>query len=157
MKRKVIPFLLMIIALGLISSGCFLGFLDDFKLDKNIAIKIKKEIAASYTTITKDMNNLHTSMIEMNDFFGLYYNDVNDKKDYYQEKLDEIKNDINIIDKEIENTENICNKSVDKDSKDKCNSLKENKKAIENNLKKLESTYNEFIDNHDKLLLALAD
>ena len=157
MKRKVIPFILLIISLGLISSGCFLGFLDGFKLDKSITLGIEKEIARSYSSITKEMNNLHASMIEMNDFFGLYYKDVNDKKEYYQEKLDTIKKDITIIDNEIENTNNICSKSVDKNSKDMCNSLRENKKAIENSLEKLEDTYNKFIDNHNEWLLALAD
>ena len=157
MKRKVIPFLLMIIALGLISSGCILGFWDEFKLDKNITLGIEKEIAASYNSITKKMNNLHTSMTEMNDFFGLYYKDVEDKKDYYEEKLDEIRKEIKSIDDSIEKTNEICSKKVDKNSKDKCNSLRENKEAIKNSLDKLEKTYNEFIENHEKWLLALAD
>lgn len=157
MKRKVIPYLLLIISLGLISSGCFLGFLDNFNLDKSITIKIKNKIAASYSKITKDMNSLHASMIEMNDFFGLYYNDVGDKKNYYEEKLNNIKNEIALIDNNIEKATNICNKSVDKNSINKCNSLIKNKKIINDNLKKLEKTYKEFIENHNKWLLALAD
>ena len=157
MKRKVIPFLLLIISLGLISSGCFLGFLDGFKLDKSITIKIEKEIAKSYKDITKNMNNLHASMIEMNDFFALYYKDVDDNKNYYSTKLAEIKENIIKINNEIDNTNNICSKSVDKTSRDKCISLQNNKIAINNSLEKLEKTYNEFINNHDKWLLALAN
>ena len=157
MKKKIIPFLLLIISLGLITSGCFLEFIDEFKLDKNFTIQIEKEIAKSYEYITKDMNNLHASMVEMNDFFALYYKDVDDSKDYYKNKLDTIKESINIINNEIDKTNEICNKSVDRNSKDKCNSLKANKEIINSSLKELETTYNEFIDNHNKWLLALAN
>ncbi len=149
MKGKILGGILMVIAIGFIFSGSSIEFLTGFQIDKHKTFLIEENIDTSYQKITSDMEKLRQSMTEMQPFFSLYYENVESEKAFYQQKLQEIKKELNEIDFEIQKVNDNCQLSVNKESKAKCKSLQDNRKTAQETYNQLETTYDEFLQQHD--------
>ena len=156
MKRNKLSIFLTILSFTLVSSGVFIGMVDNFKLDKRNTIEIENKINDSYNQITHKMDNLHTSMIEMQDFFALYYENIDSNKNEYDNKLNNIKLLKNDINSEVMDLNDLCSITINNNTKRKCESIYSNNKIINNNYKELEENYNKFLKKHNEWLLAYA-
>ncbi len=152
MKLKICGIILLIIATGLIFSGSSIQFLDTFKEDLYEMTKLEKNIDESYAKITEEMKDMHQSMMEMNNFFSLYYENIGENKEYYQDRFQKIKSQKEGIKKQVEKTEISCKETVNNISKEKCKSLKINNQKAQESYQNLEDSYEAFIEGHTEWL-----
>ena len=157
MKRNKLSIFLTILSFTLVSSGVFIGMVDNFKLDKRNTIEIENKINDSYNQITSKMDSLHTSMIEMQDFFALYYENIDSNKNEYDNKLNNIKLLKNDINSEVMDLNDLCSITINNNTKRKCESIYSKNKIINNNYKELEENYDKFLKKHNEWLLAYAN
>jgi len=84
----------------------------------------------------------------------LSYENIEENKKQYEMKLSKIENRKKEMESNINLVEKSCKKVVNKESKEKCKSLQENKKMANESYDNLSKTYEEFIENHSKWLEA---
>jgi len=145
--------ILLVVSLILIFGGSSIQFLNTFKEDRNATRKINQEVNQSYTKVTDEMKELHQSMLEMQPLFTLYYENIGDNKEYYQNQLASIKEQKNQIEKEMEEVKNNCQMTVNNRSQEKCKSMIENNQRVQENYIKLVANYEQFMKGHEEWLM----
>ena len=154
MKLKICGGIILCISLFLIFSGSSIQFLESFHKDREETLALNQTVDKYYVKISKDMEEIHQEMTDMKQFFSLYYENIEENKKQYEMKLSKIENRKKEMESNINLVEKSCKKVVNKESKEKCKSLQENKKMANESYDNLSKTYEEFIENHAKWLEA---
>ena len=141
MNLKVYGKVLFVVSLFLVFGGLSIEFLNTFKRDRQMTIKLDQKLDNNYIKITNEMKNLHQSMMEMQNLFDLYY-----------ENVGEIKNKKLEIENEVQKAKNECQNAVNEDRQQKCKSLEKNIQVAHETYVKLEQNYNQYIKGHEEWL-----
>ncbi len=152
MNLKVYGKVLFVVSLFLVFGGLSIEFLNTFKRDRQMTIKLDQKLDNNYIKITNEMKNLHQSMMEMQNLFDLYYENVGENKNYYENQFLTIKNKKLEIENEVQKAKNECQNAVNEDRQQKCKSLEKNIQVAHETYVKLEQNYNQYIKGHEEWL-----
>lgn len=153
MKFKMYGSILLVAASFLILGGSSMEFLNTFKEDREEMKKINQEVNKNYTEVTNDMKELHQSMLEMQNLFTLYYENIGENKEYYQNQLTSIKKQKDRLEDAMEEVKISCQIVVNDRSQEKCKSMIENNQKAQENYTKLEESYEQFMKGHEEWLI----
>lgn len=152
MNFKMVGSILFVVSLSLIFGGSSIDFFNTFKEDREETRKINQEVNKNYTEVTNEMKELHQSMLEMQNLFTLYYENVGENKEYYQNQLTSIKKQKDRLEKVMEDVNESCQMTVNDRSKEKCKSMIENNQKAQDNYTRLEENYEQFMKGHEEWL-----
>jgi len=150
MKKKVLLYSLLLVSLAMIMSGCSLDFFIGYKQDKMDTLVLQDSIDMEYREICDLLRSLRSKSVLMQDFFDLYYEEIDEHQEYYYQIYQEIEEGSLQVSTLYQNFMEICKNVKDDTVQEKYKNVQENYKNFEVTYQSLKQTYQDFMEKYEQ-------